>query len=174
MPELRLPRRRTGLRRSFVLLMAMVVALPIALLVTRAGDEEWRTATTVTGLGERGVVYLSEEQVFVIHTEDGPLALSARSPRFGNRAVFCSFSETFTEVHGSKWDRLGRYLDGPAPRGLDRVATRINGRLVEVNPTRIERGPGREVHGTPPSGGFCEVPGPEDPPGFAANPIGPS
>ena len=153
-----LPPPRTGLRRSFVFLLVLVVVMPVALLVAGAGDETWRIVSTRAGLRERGVIYVKDAKVFVVHTARGPLALRAVATHLGWEPVaYCRSSSTFEEyLHGSKWTRDGRYLDGPAARGLDRVGLRVNGDLVEINPEIVTEGPPRAT-GPPfqPTGPFC-------------------
>ena len=153
-----LPPPRTGLRRSFVFLLVLVVVMPVMLLVSRGGDETWRIVSTSAGLRERGVIYVKDARAFVVHTEDGPVGLSAVSTHLGWEPVaYCRSSSTFVEfAHGSTWTRLGHYLDGPAPRGMDRVAIRLNRDVVEINPDVMTPGPPRGA-GSPfePSGPLC-------------------
>ena len=152
-----LPPPRTGLRRSFVFLLVLVVVMPVALLLAGAGDETWRIVSTRAGLRERGVIYIEDAKAFVVHTDDRPLGLSAVSTHLGAPVAYCRSSATFVDLrHSSKWTRLGHYLDGPAPRGMDRVATRIDGDVVEINPDAVTPGPPRGAGPTfEPTGPFC-------------------
>lgn len=125
-----------------------------------------------------GVAYVREQQVFLVFGEGSEvLALSAVSPHQGNgegeRVLYCASSGWFEEqFHGSKFDRLGSYALGPAPRGLDRVPVQVTGGVVEIQPFRVEPGPprGDPLPLEPPSGSFCSGEnGPvEARPGFAA------
>jgi hypothetical protein len=169
-----LPRPGAGRRRSMVILAGLLVTLPTAYLVSTVAGGDWRTATSVRVLQTRGVVYLSNLRVFLVHTDQGPLALSALSPHEGHRVLYCPWAMAFQEAHGAVFDRRGLALDGPVSRGLDRVAVRVAGRLVQVDPSEVEPGPPRGEGPTEEvSALLCRVPGPEDPPGFAAARLNP-
>jgi len=136
-----LPPRGTGRRRSLLILALLVLGLPLAFVIRTATDDGWRQVTSVAVLEERDVIYLPDAHVFLV-AEDPPLAFSAASPHLGrgDPVAYCAESETFMEVHGSLWNRLGYYLDGPAPRGLDRIAIRIRNRFIEIKPSIVTEG----------------------------------
>ena len=81
-----------------------------------------------------GVVYLEAHNIFVVATDDGPLALVGDVPHsvVEDRVRYCSLSDYFRSPGlGASFDRLGRYADGPGFRDLDRVALEIaDGRIV--------------------------------------------
>lgn len=59
---------------------------------------------------------------------EGVMALYQRCVHLGCRVPWCGPSQGFEcPCHGSKYNGLGEYFDGPAPRNLDRF-------VVEVNP----------------------------------------
>jgi hypothetical protein len=59
-------------------------------------------------------------------------------------------------AHGDKFDWLGNYVLGPAPRGLDELATVVQDGEVWVNPNEITLGSTRGSHDVkPPAGTFC-------------------
>lgn len=61
--------------------------------------------------------------------EGGLMALYQRCVHLGCRVPWCSTSQGFEcPCHGSKYNSVGEYFDGPAPRNLDRF-------IVEVSPT---------------------------------------
>jgi hypothetical protein len=161
-PEL--PRPGTGRRRSMFILALLVLGLPLAFVIRSATDDGWRQVTSVDVFEERDVIYLPDAHVFVVD-EDPPLAFSAASPHLGrgDPVAYCEESETFMEVHGSLWNRLGYYLDGPAPRGLDRIAIRVRNRFIEIKPSIVTegapRGAGPELG---PTGPFCTFNQPND------------
>ncbi len=159
-----LPARRAGLRRSTILLAGFAALVTIVVLLRGTGDDGWRLASTTAGLRARGVVYLSDMRAFVVHTDEGPLGLSAVSPHLGEPIAYCRSSRTFMELrHGSQWDRLGYYLAGPSPRGMDHVETRVRGDVVQIDPGIVTGGPARGA-GPPaePSGPFCDFESPDD------------
>ena len=119
-------------------------------------EGEWKTAGTLSSLREEGVTYLEEHQTFVVAEGDRLVALSAVDPHLGHIDVYCPESKLIEGAHGEKFDRWGVYLAGPAPRGLDRVAVRVNDEVVEIEPTRITKGPDRgAVEPLDPEGTFC-------------------
>ena len=88
--------------------------------------------------------------------DGGLMALYQRCVHLGCRVPFCEQSQWFEcPCHGSKYNRAGEYRDGPAPRGLDRFAVRIEEGVVTVDTSTIVQGPAR--------GEFTIQPDPEGP-----------
>ncbi len=155
------------------LIVAYVVGVQLLSLVR---DRGWVTAGTLQALDRKGVFYLPDQRIFVVANGGHPVALSAVSPHLGERLLFCRSSGWFVDVHGDQFDHLGTYALGPAPRGMDRVAVRVEGDLVQVQPGAVTpglpRGAGKPE---PPSGPFCSEsttfgPFTEGPAGFVASP----
>jgi hypothetical protein len=160
-PEL--PRPGTGRRRSMLILGLLVVGLPLAFAIRMLTEGPWRQVVSTEVLKARDVIYLPELKLFLVHG-DPPLALRAVSPHVGEPIAFCPTSQTFQEMlHGSKWDPSGYWMDGPAPRGMDRVQVRVDNGFVEINITSVTLGPPRGA-GPPahPTGPFCGFERPED------------
>jgi nitrite reductase/ring-hydroxylating ferredoxin subunit len=153
-----------------VVLAVLLLALPAAFLV-RMFLGEWQAVMSLDALEDADVAYIRNAGVFLVRTDGGPVALSAASPHPDHRLLFCRSSDTFQGEHGEVFDRAGFYLDGPAPRGMDRVAVRVQGGVIQIDADDVRRGPPPGA-GPPadPVGRFCEVPGPEPRPGFAADP----
>jgi cytochrome b6-f complex iron-sulfur subunit len=89
---------------------------------------------------------------------EGLMALYQKCVHLGCRVPFCQASQWFEcPCHGSKYNRAGEYRDGPAPRGMDRFAVRIQGGLVQVDTSEIVLGPARgtDTVGQDPEGPFC-------------------
>lgn len=97
-----------------------------------------------------------EIPVFVVHDPvEGLVALYAADPHLGCRVGLASDfpSDTGFDLpaemaflnpcHGEKYDRLGRYLAGPSPRGLDRFGVYLEGDDVVVDVAAFEYGPER-------------------------------
>lgn len=114
---------------------------------------------SIEDVRSQGVVLLPEVPAYVVaDPPQAPMALLARSPHLGERVSYCRSSTWFEDpLHGDKFDRLGNYMLGPAPRGLDRLATLVQGGVVWVNPNEITLGPPRGSRGgyEPPAGPFC-------------------
>lgn len=89
-------------------------------------------------------------------------ALYQRCPHLGCKPNFCDRNYWFEcPCHGSRYDRLGTKVleQGPAPRGLDRFASKVENGVLTVDTSRITLGPLPVALGQPgliPSrGGSC-------------------
>lgn len=162
-----LPPPGTGRRRSLIVLVGLLVALPTAYLLS-VGGGDWRPVATAPDLESEGVVYRAGLQVFVVHDDQAPVALSARTPGSGERVVYCPFADAFQDAEGAVFDRFGHVLEGAVSRGLDRLAVRVRVGVVEVDVSARVPGPPRAEATEDVSANLCRVPGPEEPPGFAS------
>ena len=119
---------------------------------------------TVDEVTTSQVVYLQEHGVFIVATDSGFVALSDDSRHVGDRVLYCRSDASFSSpAHGERFDRLGRYVGGPASGDLGRYQTRISDGQVLVDLTTLEL-PDRSANGDAPAGPRCE--GQEDPAGF--------
>jgi hypothetical protein len=137
--------------------VAAVGALAIVASHGPAGPE-WIPVGTIGDVNDRRVVFVPELHAYVVADPPGaPVALIAESPQMGERVDYCATSMWFEDAaHGSKFDGLGRYALGPAPRGLDRFPTTVSDGLVLVDPNRTIPGPPRgSADLIPPAGPFC-------------------
>ena len=77
-------------------------------------------------------------------------------------SYYCETSGWFESADGvSKFDRHGFYREGPALRGLDRVAVRQEHGFVSVDPSQRAPGPPPTVtDGGQPLGQYCSGPNP--------------
>ena len=78
----------------------------------------------------------------------GLMALYQKCVHLGCRVPWCQTSQWFEcPCHGSKYNRWGEWVDGPAPRGLDRFPATLDGdgNLV-VNTGEIVPGPARTAN----------------------------
>lgn len=150
----------------------LVVAASVWAISGHLHDRGWTKVASLGEVSSRGVIYLADQEAFVVSTPAGPIALSQVSPDRGTRLLFCRSSGLFEGVHGEKFDRFGTYFAGPAPRSMDRIELRIEGELVALNPSRVEAGGDRsDATALNAEGDFCPD-GVESPtePGFAADP----
>ena len=128
-----LPPRGTGRRRSLIILVVLLIGLPVAFVIRSALDAGWRPVTSLEALRTNDVIYLPDIEVFLV-AEDPPIALSAESPHQGETLLYCEPGRNFVSLsHGEMFDRLGRWIDGPAPRGMDRIDARVREGAVEIN-----------------------------------------
>ena len=157
------PRTRGGaLLRIMVLVAALSVGAAIVLVVTirvppAAPGPGWVRGAAMSVVRARGVVRVSAATAFLVDTgRPTPLALSARSPQLGETVIHCGTSGWFEDpMHGSKFDPLGRYVVGPAPRGLDRFAVRVLDGVAWIDPSAVTPGPPRGMPTIDPAGPFC-------------------
>jgi cytochrome b6-f complex iron-sulfur subunit len=89
---------------------------------------------------------------------EGLMALYQKCVHLGCRVPFCQVSQWFEcPCHGSKYNRVGEYRDGPAPRSMDRFRVSIQNGTVNVDTSEVILGPprGTNTTGQPPEGPFC-------------------
>lgn len=113
-----------------------------------------------------GVVYLEDYNVFVVATDKGPIALVGDAQHVPDDPVwYCPLSDWFEgPYHGARFDRLGRYANGPPRSDMDRVALEITDETIIVDVDTVIASTGRSPVADPPKGPNCG--GLSDDPGF--------
>jgi hypothetical protein len=152
-------------RGSLLVILVVAVSLLLGFYVVRSLVAEpspgagWVRVGSIQDVRSQGVVPLPEVPAFVVvDPPQTPIALLARSTHLGERLIYCRSSGWFEDpAHGTKFDRLGNYELGPAPRGLDRLATLVQDGVVWVNPNEVTLGPPRGSHDVKPAGPFCST-----------------
>jgi len=106
-----------------------------AMLAAAAGWTTYESLRPLVGGAKAGTVdlgsasnyatetatYVSDARLFVANTGSYLYAISQKCPHLGCRVPFCESSGRFEcPCHGSKYDIGGEWIEGPAPRGLDR------------------------------------------------------
>jgi len=90
---------------------------------------------------------------WISHTEDnGLLALYAVCTHLGCLPKWQAINDRFEcPCHGSKFERNGEYIGGPAPRGMDRFVATVSFTDGSVETTPADGGPipmeGRQIEG---------------------------
>jgi nitrite reductase/ring-hydroxylating ferredoxin subunit len=133
----------------FVFAVAVVALAATTMLLAEVFNESsspgpsWVRAGSVSEIQRRQVVYVPEARVFVVAASStSPLAFYARSPHLGERVRHCASSGWFEDrAHGAMFDGLGRYVLGPASRGLDRFEVRVIDGDVWVDTANLMLGP---------------------------------
>ena len=119
-----------------------------------AGPIEDLAAQTVTPDGSVVPVFVPEARAYIVPAPadlsaqfaelpvvaGGLMALYQRCVHLGCRVPWCATSIGFEcPCHGSKYDSLGEYFGGPAPRNLDRFEVALDGdRLIVKTGTILE------------------------------------
>jgi cytochrome b6-f complex iron-sulfur subunit len=119
-----------------------------------AGSVEDLSAATVNPDGTIGPVFVPEARAYVVPAPanlseqfegrdvaaGGFMALFQRCVHLGCRVPWCASSIGFEcPCHGSKYNSIGEYNAGPAPRNLDRFVVELRGdRLIVRTGTIIE------------------------------------
>jgi Rieske Fe-S protein len=138
--------------------LALVALLAAALLfgVSRSNTAE-DPVVSLAELEDREVIYLEDEEIFVVYNDGEPLALSDDAQHVGDKVEFCLLSRMFeAPAHGEKFDIRGYYFGGPAERGLDRYPVRVSGDGVTIDDDEPITGPARgSVKPLEPEGDFC-------------------
>jgi len=113
-----------------------------------------------TSYAAESATYVSDGRLFVANTGTHIYALSQKCPHLGCRVPFCDSSGRFEcPCHGSTYDLGGEWIEGPAPRGLDRFLLKLDsatGNLV-ADTSKVLIGPSRGAKRflTPAKGPSC-------------------
>jgi len=95
---------------------------------------------------EGSVQYFLNGRFYVTQYQGGLRALYQKCPHLGCRVPFCESAAQFQcPCHGSVYNIIGEYLQGPAPRGMDRFPIRIEQDRVFVDTSTPVEGPPRGV-----------------------------
>jgi cytochrome b6-f complex iron-sulfur subunit len=95
---------------------------------------------------EGSVQYFLNGRFYVTQYQGGLRALYQKCPHLGCRVPFCESAAQFQcPCHGSVYNIIGEYLQGPAPRGMDRFPISIQGDRVMVDTSSVVEGPPRGV-----------------------------
>jgi cytochrome b6-f complex iron-sulfur subunit len=90
--------------------------------------------------------------------EAGFVALYQRCVHLGCRVPWCQSSQWFEcPCHGSKYNKVGEKVGGPAPRGLDRFVLEVAGGNIVVDTGNLVLGPpiGTNTIDQSPEGPLC-------------------
>jgi hypothetical protein len=133
-------------RRSWVVVAGMIGALvgvAVTLLVApeTQPSPSWQRVASYSELRTEEIIFVEDSNVFLVwKNSEQAIALSAIDGR-GQPVVYCQTSGYFEDQnHGSKFDRLGRYALGPAPRGLDQFALLVLGDDVYIDRSQVMTG----------------------------------
>jgi hypothetical protein len=149
-----------------IALAVIGVALGVAVMIVAYGllrgsdvgpGVGWIRVGTTQQVDETRVTFVASIPAYVVATPEGFIGLYARSTQLGEPVKYCASSGYFEDrMHGSKFDGVGAYAMGPAPRGLDRLQVQTVGNDVWVYPQDLLAGtPRGKPHPSPPSGPFC-------------------
>ena len=105
------------------------------------------------------VVEVAVARSYLANIDGDIIALSQKCTHLGCKVPYCTSSGQFEcPCHGSKFNRVGEYRAGPAPRGMDRypVSTGEDG-LLYIDTGNLVEGPtpGAETIDEPVRGPSC-------------------
>ena len=138
-------------------------------------------AGSVDDYAQEGTVqYFLNGRFYVTQYQGGLRAIYQKCPHLGCRVPYCDTAAQFQcPCHGSIYNVIGEYLQGPAPRGMDRFPISIEAGRVVVDTSSVVEGPPRGVQTGPtqPAGPSCVSAGGEasagsSPSASAATPTG--
>jgi cytochrome b6-f complex iron-sulfur subunit len=90
--------------------------------------------------------------------EAGVTVVYQTCPHLGCRVPACYTSQWFEcPCHGSQYSQAGEKRGGPAPRGMDRFSTTVNGGVLTVDTGTVIQGPpiGTNTTGQEAEGPHC-------------------
>jgi cytochrome b6-f complex iron-sulfur subunit len=109
-------------------------------------------------LPEGAVRFVREGRFYLSRSQGELFALSQACPHLACRVPYCEGSGRFQcPCHGSEFTLAGEWINGPAPRGLDRYPLQIRDGVVVVDTREPVEGPARGIldHLRDPLGGSC-------------------
>jgi Rieske Fe-S protein len=164
MTDKQFPTRRTFLTRMWEIgaaLMAVAGAWTSwdILRPTAAASESGPVRTIpAAAIPAKDVVEIVAARAYLTNDAGEAIALSWKCPHLGCRVPWCDSSKEFEcPCHGSVFNRVGEYREGPAPRGMDRFAVTTEGGVLVIDPSTVIKGPppGPETIDEPPAGPRC-------------------
>jgi cytochrome b6-f complex iron-sulfur subunit len=92
---------------------------------------------------EAALIEVSQARSYLTKVAGETVAISHKCPHLGCKVSFCDSSGQFEcPCHGSKFNRVGEYRAGPAPRGMDRHPTELGADgLIYIDTGTVEEGP---------------------------------
>ena len=108
---------------------------------------------------EGGVIAVPAARAYLVKLDNEIFALSETCSHLGCRVPYCASSGQFEcPCHGSVFNRLGEYREGPTPRGMDRHPVTVVDGVVVVDTATVEKGASAgtpETIDEPPTGPSC-------------------
>lgn len=99
---------------------------------------------SLTSFKAETATYITAGRLFIANTGTRIFAISQKCPHLGCRVPFCESSGHFEcPCHGSKYDIGGEWVEGPAPRGMDRYVLTLQGDTLVVDTSKLITGPSR-------------------------------
>ena len=126
-----LPQSRRKFIKTVTLLLASGGLLVRYLTPRSSGKRRVLASAAATDVPQNGALLFRSERLALMRDTSGYYALSLICTHLG-----CTVTVTEDELscpcHGSRFDRQGRVLKGPAGRPLERMKVELHGELLEV------------------------------------------
>ena len=125
------PQSRRNFITTLILLIASGGALVRYLIPRSTGKRRVLATAAVADVPQGGALLFRTERVALMRDESGYYALSLICTHLGCTVVVAEEGLS-CPCHGSRFDRQGKVLKGPADRALDRLKVELRGEVVEV------------------------------------------
>lgn len=126
-----LPQSRRKFIKTLTLLLASGVLLVRYLTPRANGTRRVLASAAAADVPPGGALLFRDERIALLRDETGFYALSLVCTHLGC-TVTVSEDALSCPCHGSRFDRQGRVLKGPADRSLERMNVELRGDQVEV------------------------------------------
>jgi Rieske Fe-S protein len=149
-------RRGRAVAAASIAVGALALGIGVVLFVRSTPEHRvWPSSVPLSEVPEGVTAWTDGDRHggFLVRDGQDVLLLSDRSPHLGAPVGWCPRLGVFVDVlYGSYFDRSGRYIGGPSPRGLDRLGLVVIGDVARFEPQRSEPGPPASDRGDPPTG----------------------
>ncbi len=112
---------------------------------------------------DEGVIEVPAARSYLGKVDGEIVAFSEKCTHLGCRVPYCESSSQFEcPCHGSAFNRVGDYLTGPAPRGMDQHPVEVgdDGLLyIDTGSKILGPAPGENLHDIAPTGPSCVAEG---------------
>ena len=127
----KLPQSRRKFIKTLTLLLASGALLVRYLIPRTSGKRRVLASVAAADVPHGGALVFRDERVAILRDDSGFYALSLVCTHLGC-TVTVSEDALSCPCHGSRFDRQGRVLKGPADRSLERMNVELRGERLEV------------------------------------------
>jgi nitrite reductase/ring-hydroxylating ferredoxin subunit len=126
-----LPQSRRKFIKTLIVLLASGGLLVRYLTPRSSGKRRVLASAALADVPHNGALLFRDERLILMRDTSGYYALSLICTHLGC-TVIVTEDELSCPCHGSRFDRQGKVLKGPAGRPLERMKVEVRGELLEV------------------------------------------